>query len=254
MTGIHRIALISDLHGNAIALRETLRHIRSHGVDEVVFLGDAATLGIAPGETIDMLQRIGCRCILGNHDEYVLDKDRSDDHNADPTIREAIDWCRDVLSPDHIAFLRGFERGFALPLGRRQELKLFHGSPDSTTVDLLAGTPVGDFDAQLGPERAAVMAGGHTHVQMIRQHRGTWVVNPGSVGAPFREFVNHGPPTILPHAEYATVEARGDAIGVTLHRVPLDRHELAKAALESRNPMREALASHYGQGRAGRGS
>ena len=89
------------------------------------------------------------------------------------------------------------------------------------------------------------MAGGHTHVQMLRQHRGSLVVNPGSVGAPFREFAHPAPPTILAHAEYAVVEARGRDLGVSLRRVELDRRELAKAARGSRNPMREELAAPY---------
>jgi predicted phosphodiesterase len=122
---------------------------------------------------------------------------------------------------------------------------LFHGSPSSNTVDLLADTAPATFDAQLGAERATVMAGGHTHLQMLRQHRGTLVVNPGSVGAPFREFANGGLPTILPHAEYASIEARGGEVGVTLHRVALDRRDLERAALATRNPMRPFFASVY---------
>jgi len=122
---------------------------------------------------------------------------------------------------------------------------LYHGSPDSNMVDLLAETPPDTFDEQLGAERATVMAGGHTHIQMLRQHRGTLVVNPGSVGAPFREFVNGNSPDILSHAEYATVDLRGKELNVTLHHVDLDRHELAKAALETSNPMSATLAAPY---------
>jgi predicted phosphodiesterase len=89
------------------------------------------------------------------------------------------------------------------------------------------------------------MAGGHTHIQMLRQHRGSLVVNPGSVGAPFEVFVNGHSPQILSHAEYASIDLRGDDVSVTLHRVALDRQELAKAALESPNPMSAALAAPY---------
>ena len=112
-------------------------------------------------------------------------------------------------------------------------------------VDLLAETTAETFDEQLGAARTTVMAGGHTHIQMLRQHRGTLVVNPGSVGAPFREFVNGNSPDVLSHAEYATVDVRGDDVSVTLHHVDLDRRELAKAALESSNPMSATLAAPY---------
>jgi predicted phosphodiesterase len=241
----HRIALISDLHGNGIALREVLRSIEAHGADEIVCLGDVATLGVAPAEVVDMLERMGCRCIMGNHDDYILEPALIDPHRDTQLISDAIDWCRDQLSGDQIAFIRRFERGLDLPLGERHRLMLFHGSPSSNTVDLLADTPPDTFDAQLGDDRATVMAGGHTHLQMLRQHRGTLVVNPGSVGAPFRHFANGGLPTVLDHAEYASVEVSAGEVGITLHRVALDRSELAKAALESANPMHAFLAKAY---------
>ena len=133
-----------------------------------------------------------------------------------------------------------------LPLAGNDRLMLFHGSPSSNTVSLLAQTPPVLFDEQLGPERGVVMAGGHTHIQMLRQHRGTLVVNPGSVGAPFQEFPNGGPPKILDHAEYATVEACGADVSVVLHHVALDGAELAKAASRSPNPMSAELAAAYG--------
>lgn len=245
MTERVRIALISDLHANEIALREVLRSIERQGADEVVCLGDVATLGIAPAEVIDILRRLGCRCIKGNHDDYLLDAELVDPHLESQMIVEAIDWCRDQISPDQLEFLRGFEDWIELALGRDVSALLYHGSPTSNTVDLLSETPAELFDEQLGPRRATVMAGGHTHVQMVRPHRGSLVVNPGSVGAPFREFPNGGRPTILGHAEYATIEVRDGDVGVTLHRVALDRHELARAALASPIPMRSALASHY---------
>ena len=222
-----------------------LRSIRALGADQIVCLGDVATLGVAPGEVVDTLQELGCPCIMGNHDDYVLDPELIATHTSDPTIIEAIDWCRDQLTQDQIGFLGGFEAGLELPLSGDQCLKLFHGSPSSNMVDLLAETAADVFDGQLGPDRAVVMAGGHTHVQMLRQHRGVLVVNPGSVGAPFREPIHAGPPTIMSHAEYASVEVRGGEVGVTLHRVPLDRPALARAALDSTHPMRQQLATAY---------
>jgi predicted phosphodiesterase len=245
MGATRRIALISDIHGNEIALRATLRSIRDRGVDEIVCLGDVATLGVAPGEVIDLLQQLGCSCIMGNHDDYLLDPDLTDSHNELPHIVEAIGWCRERISREQLKFVSGFAEGLLLDLGRGHTLKLYHGSPGSNVVDLFSQTDPDTFDGLLGPERASVMAGGHTHLQMLRQHRGSLVVNPGSVGAPFREVPHRGPPRLLPHAEYATVEVRGGDLTVQLHRVALDGKALARAALASDNPMREELAANY---------
>jgi predicted phosphodiesterase len=240
-----RIALISDIHGNEIALSATLRSIRSRGVDEIVCLGDVATLGAAPGEVIDILQQLGCRCIMGNHDDYLLDPHLTDSHNELPHIVEAIEWCRERVTREQLKFVRGFADGLVIDLGHGNTLKLYHGSPGSNVVDLFSQTDPDTFDGLLGPERATVMAGGHTHLQMLRQHRGSLVVNPGSVGAPFMEVPRGGPPRLLPHAEYATVEAIGADVTVLLHRVALDGKALARAALASDNPMREELAANY---------
>lgn len=245
MEARERVALVSDIHGNAIALREVLRAIRRHGADEIVCLGDVATLGVAPCEVIEVLRELRCRCIMGNHDDYLLEPEKVREHQSSTIIIEAIEWCREQLCDTQLGFVEKFETGFVLELAGGHRLKLFHGSPDSNTVNLLADTPTDELDRQLGPERAPVMAGGHTHVQMVRQHRGALLVNPGSVGAPFREFCDGKAPVILDHAEYAMVEVQGCELGVTLHRVALDRSELLHAALASTNPMRGALAAAY---------
>ena len=89
------------------------------------------------------------------------------------------------------------------------------------------------------------MAGGHTHVQMLRQHRGILLLNPGSVGLPFKEYMAGGAPTLLAHAEYATVEAADGRISVSLHRVPLDPNSLREAAQASDVPLRDLLVQQY---------
>jgi predicted phosphodiesterase len=92
---------------------------------------------------------------------------------------------------------------------------------------------------------ATVMAGGHTHIQMLRQHHGHLLVNPGSVGLAFKDYVNGGPPTILSHAEYAIVEETGGTIEIDLHRVLLDRDKLRRANSQSDHPLREYLLQQY---------
>lgn len=240
-----RIALISDLHGNAVALRAVLADIERVGVDRIICLGDVATLGPAPHEILHVLRERAIPCILGNHDEFLLDAALIHRYTEAPEVVTAVEQCRDALGADELAFVRTFAATMELELGSGQQLLLFHGSPRSHMENLLATTPKEVLEPLLAGHHATVMAGGHTHIQMLRQHRGMLLVNPGSVGMPFQEFAHGGPPTVLCHAEYAIVEADHGALGVHLRRVPLSRSALRAAMATWDSPLRRPLLRAY---------
>lgn len=242
-----RIALISDIHGNEVALRAVLASIERSGVDRIVCLGDTATLGPRPGPVLELLHQVAAPCIMGNHDAFLLDEDLIRSYTEAPFIVAAVDWCRSRLSAQELDFVRSFQASATLPLEGGAELFVFHGSPRSHMEDILAFTPPERVDQLLDGHVATVMAGGHTHLQMLRQHRGLLLVNPGSVGLPFREHVGGGPPTVMAgHAEYAVVESRGGEVGVSLHRVPVDRAALRRAVEGTDHPMAKMLLQQYG--------
>jgi predicted phosphodiesterase len=240
-----RVALISDLHGNAVALRAVLADIRTLGVDRIVCLGDVATLGPSPHEVIELLGELRCPCIRGNHDDFLLDEERIKTYTDAPPIVQAVLACRQTLTGAELEFVRTFQPTLDLDLDGTG-LRLFHGTPRSNTEDILATTPADVVEDALGGQRPTVMAGGHTHIQMLRQHDGTLLVNPGSVGLPFQAYAHHGPPRVLAYAEYGIVEGARGSVGVTLRRVPVERAALLAALANWDNPLRDYLRAQYG--------
>lgn len=97
----------------------------------------------------------------------------------------------------------------------------------------------------LGERRGTVMAGGHTHLQMLRQHKGMLLVNPGSVGMPFKEFAFGKAPVVLGHAEYAMVEGTKGNVSAVFHRVALDRVALRHATAATEHPLKMPLLASY---------
>jgi putative phosphoesterase len=239
-----RIALISDIHANEVALRTVLAEIRRTGVDQVLCLGDVATLGPRPNAVVDILGELDCPCIMGNHDEFLLDAELVHTYSASSAVVASINWSRSRLSSVELDFLRGFERCREISLGKLT-VQLFHGSPRSHMEDILASTPPEALDEMLDGTTAMVLAGGHTHIQMLRQHHGNLLINPGSVGLPFRDYVGGQAPTLLSRAEYATVEDLDGVIGVSLRRVPLDKRELRRAQRETEHPLGSWLLEQY---------
>ncbi len=64
-----KTALISDIHGNAIALMKVLQDIEYHGVNRIVCLGDIVEGGNGNNEACELLQKHNVICVRGNHDE-----------------------------------------------------------------------------------------------------------------------------------------------------------------------------------------
>jgi putative phosphoesterase len=235
-----RLVLISDLHGNELALEAVLNDARRRGYDLLVCLGDVVTLGPRPNAVLARLREAQCPCILGNHDEFMLDSTLVHSYTKFHTVVDSVEATRQALTADEIAFLRTFQRTLAF-----DDVFLYHGTPRSNTQDLLVTTPPEVVDEMCGELRALVFAGGHTHLQMLRQHRGRLIVNPGSVGQPFREHAFGAPPIILPHAEYAIVDVRADGVSVDLRRVALDKRALSAQVDGWDNPLAKSLRELY---------
>jgi putative phosphoesterase len=241
-----RIALISDIHGNLISLEAVLKDINRTGADQIVFLGDAATLGPQPKEVLAMLQELNCTCIQGNHDEYMVDPDAINHYTKDKVILENVAWCRDQLSEKELNFLATFQMNAEIPLNDKMFLICFHGSPLSNTDIILSETPASLINEMfMEHEMNDIFAGGHTHIQMLRQFKGHYIINPGSVGQPFSEFNYNRPPRILPWAEYAVVNFENNQLEVDLKRVNIDKEKIKMITSQSGLPMKNWLYEQY---------
>src|SRR5688500_15733787 len=130
-----RIALLSDIHGNPIALTEVLRDARAAGVDQFWILGDLAAIGPEPVAAIECVASLDNAVLTrGNTDRYVVTGDGPPPSlaaaRADPDL---IATYADIAASQ--AWTRGFITGAgwfdwleALPLDVRTTL------PDGTRM------------------------------------------------------------------------------------------------------------------------
>ncbi len=230
-----RIALISDIHGYLLPLEAVLADIERQGVDQIVCLGDVCALGPQPRQVLALLKELDCSCVMGNHDYDLLNPDAL--HESDPQIViRATNWCIEQLREDDFEHLRSFRPTIDISLNEEHNLFCFHASPRSRTEWLLATTPDAELDDMLGERRATVMAGGHTHVPLLRRHKDVLIVNPGSVSLPFEQVPFTDGPRVMPWAEYAIVAWVDGVLGVELRRLPVDREAILQAEVDSGMP------------------
>jgi predicted phosphodiesterase len=221
-----RIAFISDVHARLARLEAVLRDIDRVGADEIICLGDVATMGDEPRKVIDRLRGIGCRCIQGNHDEFLLRPGLVREvYCRFPSICEDVECRAEAFTDDEMEYLRSFAPLLRVDLPGGAELLAFHGTPDSNMGMILSSTTDAELDAIFEGHTAEVMIGGHNHEQMLRRHGDRLIVNAGSVGMPWQlpfDGWDTGCPSIASWAEYAIVQADVGSVGVELRRVRCD--------------------------------
>ncbi|MGA9945570.1 MAG: metallophosphoesterase, partial [Candidatus Cybelea sp.] len=67
-----RIAILSDIHGNLLALDACLVDLESQGgADAIVAAGDLCLDGPKPKKVLLRLEEIGAACVRGNTERYL---------------------------------------------------------------------------------------------------------------------------------------------------------------------------------------
>ena len=237
-----RIALISDIHGNSIALDAVLADVKAQGgVDAYWLLGDFSSMGFDPVGVLEKVATLPNAVFTrGNHDRYTVTGERPGPSDADAQAHPKL--IPFVLAmATNLAWTQGqilasgwwawFEQ---LPLEVRLTL------PDGTRVLGVHSTPGTDDGAGiipllsddelrvlLAPAEADLVIVGHTHVPLDRTLDGVRVFNLGSVSNPLRERLE---------ASYAILDAHETGHTVQLRYVDYDHEEVIKALQRVKHP------------------
>jgi predicted phosphodiesterase len=223
-----RVALFSDVHGNAVAFDAFLADLAEQRVDHVVCLGDHAQGGPQPAECLERLRDLECSAVMGNSDHFLLTLDPGDEPATEAQL-ETARWSQGQLSEEQLDFHRGFQPTVELDLGGESSLLAFHGTPRSR--DEIVGPWMDEqaFREPFADVDATVLAGGHTHQQWARRLGDRYYVNPGSVGLAYDHHQREESFLADPYAEYAVLTVDGRGVDVEFRRVPFD----AGAVLEA---------------------
>lgn len=247
---MHKLAIISDIHGNGLALDAVLEDLAPFTPDRIVCLGDALQGGPQPDYVAARLRSLACPVVLGNADDYLLTGADSGAEAISPERRERMEavreWQRARLSAEDVAFTRSFLPVIEVPLDGGQRLICFHGSPRSYDDVITPLTPDEEVRAFLEPQPDTFYTGGHTHVQFVRHFGRTFHFNPGSVGFAYRHDQPEERFRADPWAEYAllSVSAAG-RLSLEFRRVPFDVERLRDIYLSSGRPFAEIGIAEY---------
>lgn len=241
-----RLALISDIHGNLIALEAVLAEITQQNIDHILCLGDVAAFGPQPLQVLARLRTLGCPVVMGNTDAALLNPQLLQPA-AEPTSRDQDiqRWNAQQLTEASKIYISSFQATINYPLAHGKTLLAYHGSPRSFRERLWPTTSEEDLEQAFAGCEADIMAGGHTHMQMFRRYKNILILNVGSVGiamdrvSPIAEVRNPA------WAEYAVLTVEGNALNVELRRTPFDVSALQQAIYSSGIPHAQWLANEW---------
>ncbi len=198
-----RIAILSDVHGNPIALDAVLADVESHGgVDAYWVLGDLAALGHDPAGAIDRLAALpDARFVRGNTDRLTLaglsqalvrERLAREPERLGEILEESatLGWTRGALSAGHLDWLASLPLELRITMADGTRVLCAHAAPGTDDGDGINPALSDDALAEILAEADAdLVFTGHTHWPLDRTAGGVRAVNPGSVSNPDGEDV-----------------------------------------------------------------
>jgi len=191
------IAIISDVHGNYIALQEVLKAIDKMGIKDIYCLGDIVGYYPQVNEVCDELRKRNVKSVMGNHDWYMA----ADSFCArSKSVNDCLKYQRKIITQENLNWIK------SLPIYLEVDgLSMVHGGW-ADPIDEYLSDPSKEYFERVGGN---YFCSGHTHVPKVEDYGNKHYCNPGSVGQP-RDGDNR--------AAFATF----DGSNFKIHRVEYD--------------------------------
>ena len=173
------IAVLSDIHGNYVALVKCIEYALSRDIDTFIFLGDyIGELEIIYG----LKEQCNCYFVRGNKEDYWINYSRGSRKGwkkFDSTTG-CLAYAYDNLTEKDIRFFESLSHVGEVKLEGYPEITICHGSPNSAREEL---KPEKENTYQvLREEKNSLILCGHTHRRGKIENGGKQILNAGSVG------------------------------------------------------------------------
>jgi predicted phosphodiesterase len=216
-----RIAVISDSHGDLVALRAVLTDVASREPDAIVVAGDIAQGGPQPVEVVDTLFGLGYPIVRGNSDEFLVRL--ANEEPVSPEIPERTvergRWTVGRLGKERVGQLAGLPMQIQAATGPNGPVVVVHATPWSTEDVVLADSPEETAARMVREAGAGVLAYGHIHSPYQRRVRESVLLSVGAIS---------GSNDTDPRPAYTLLEI-GTEIVATVVRIEVSTEERLRA-------------------------
>jgi predicted phosphodiesterase len=171
-----RLALLSDVHGNLLALEAVLEDL-DDDVDATICAGDVVGYGPWPVECVERVRETCSVVVQGNHDRTV---ETPAEYSHNEMAMRGLEYAKRELDDEARAWLADLPPRTTIARGR---FRMAHSHPDPDQLGrYVQPRAFPKMRPYLDDYDGLVL--GHTHVQHRAHVDGKLIVNPGSVGQP----------------------------------------------------------------------
>ncbi len=230
---VSRIAILTDVHGNAPALRAVIADMdREGGIEHVYCIGDMVDIGPDSNEVLSLLcARDDVTMLMGNHDQYVLAAAGGRDLEIPAQVREHAKWIAERLDPRFIPVLAALPLQLTVHHGGRTLLLLhYHLTATNQFASIEWEPSLASLEERYRSITADAVCFGHHHpVHLLRSERRVYL-NPGALGCCDRPVARYGILTLDPNR-----------VEVELREVPYDNRDFLASYDRLEVPAREFI-------------
>ena len=175
-----KLAVISDIHGNSVALEQFLLDAKKNNVDEYIFPGDLINDLPFGNETLELVKNTSDYLIEGNKEEYIKEYNRAHYFWNNLQFKNII-FMNNELSKENQKLV------CSLPITLNLEFegvsfKIAHGSPESVE-EQIHKKDENLIDKYTKTLKEDVLVFGHTHEPVwYKRVNGKLIVNAGCMG------------------------------------------------------------------------
>ena len=124
-----KVALLSDLHGNDVALKAVLEETKKQGIEQYIITGDMITDFPGTNEVLNTIRQLTPYVIRGNRENYVLQYENTKQELKWKTIQNhSIVYFYETLTKENKEYLRKLPENLSITL-EGVTIKVVHGSP-----------------------------------------------------------------------------------------------------------------------------
>lgn len=180
------IAVLSDIHGNYVALVKCIEYALAREIDTFIFLGDYIGELAYPQKTMEILyglkEQCNCYFIRGNKENYWINYKKGNGHGwkkFDSTTG-CLAYAYENLTEKDIRFFEEMSHVAEVSIPGYPAITICHGSPNNPREEMKAGKEK-TYEI-MEKEKNSLILCGHTHRREKIEHAGKTLVNVGSVG------------------------------------------------------------------------